>query len=43
MTTTEFNDILGTFVVKSRVLNTRNYFKNKQLPLNENENNLKKI
>ena len=40
MTTTEVNDVVGTFVVKLLGMRTKTNFKNIQLPLNENKNNL---
>ena len=39
MATTEVKNFAGTFVVKLRGLKTKIILKNKQLPLNENDNN----
>ena len=38
MTTTEVKDTVGNFIVKLRGLKTNMIVKNKQLPLNENDN-----
>ena len=42
MTKTEVKDVDGTFFEKLRGLNIENDFLNKQLPLNEDENNFDK-
>ena len=39
MPTTEVKDVVGNFVVKLCRLKKYMIFKNKQLPLNENDNN----
>ena len=43
MTETEVNDFVVTFVVKLRGMKTKNRLKNKQLPLNKNENTFDEI
>ena len=40
MTTTEVNDVVGTFAVKLVGLRAKTHFLNIQLPLNESKNNL---